>query len=144
MQPSFPTVKIFRKTERAHVRAQQAWLVLVAGIMGSERDPTDPYIVSYGDVAEAMGLDRRAGISLRTPLGILGEYCVRNGLPAINSIVVNDRTGRPGDGVVLGAGRSIEEEQAEVMRGEWFSIRVPTTGALRRAWEIAKEDWPVH
>jgi hypothetical protein len=82
-----------------------------------------------------MGLDPRAGLTLARPLGIVGWLCVDNDLPTLNSIVVNELTNAPGDHVVTRDHKSYKEEQAEVMKINWHTIRVPTTGTLRKVWE---------
>jgi hypothetical protein len=136
-----PEVKSFGAGDRVHVQAQQVWLVLVAHIMSSERDPKKPFTIPYGKLANSMGKDPRAGRNLRTALGIVGEYCKRNNLPTINSIVVNEKTGVPGDHVVLRNGHTPVQEQAAVMKQNWFAFRVPTTGTFRKVWEVAKVEW---
>jgi hypothetical protein len=109
--------------------------------MNSDRNPQNPSTIPYGKLAEKLGKDPRAGRNLRTALGIVGEYCKMNDLPTINSIVVNEKTGVPGDHVVLRNGHSPAQEQAEVMQQNWFAYRVPTTGTFRKVWEAAKGEW---
>lgn len=82
-----------------------------------------------------MALDRRAGRTLARPLGLIGELCVANELPALNAIVVNDQTGQPGHGVVVTADRTARQEQMEVFRFDWYSVRVPTSNMFRDVWE---------
>ena len=47
----------------------------------------------------------------------------------------------PGDHVVLRDGHSYKQEQAEVMRRDWFQFRVPTTGTFRKVWQLARREW---
>jgi hypothetical protein len=130
-----PTIRRFGASERVHVRAQQIWLILVAWVMEhrTQRDQAEP--ITYGELAEKMGLDRRAGRTLARPLGLIGELCVANGLAALNAIVVNDQTGQPGHGVVVTADRTARQEQMEVFRFNWYSARVPTSNMFRAVWE---------
>ena len=52
--------------------------------------------MTYGELAERMGYaDRRAGHMLSRQLGIIGEFCRLNDLPALNSVVVNQRLAFP-------------------------------------------------
>lgn len=131
-----PTVKRFGESERVHVRAQQIWLILVAWVMehrGERFHQAEP--ITYGDLAEKMGMDRRAGRTLARALGLIGELCVANGLPALNAIVVNDQTGQPGHAVVVTADRTARQEQLEVFRFPWYTVRVPTSNMFRDVWE---------
>ncbi len=130
-----PALKKFQTGDRVYVQAQQIWLVLTCLVMRSKRNPKRPSLVSYGDLAEAMGKSRRAGITLGRQLGIIGQLCVLNDLPALNCIVVNDTTGEPGDHVVTRPRRSYKQEQSEIMKVNWHSIRAPSTGTLRKVWE---------
>lgn len=58
---------------------------------------------------------------------------------ALNVIVVNQTTGLPGDHVVLRDGFTVPQEQREVLKYDWFSVRVPTTGTFRQVWESMQE-----
>lgn len=131
-----PTIKRFGRGDRLHVQAQRVWLILVAFVMHSDRDPRNPSTMTYGELAEAMGYDDpRAGITLARQLGIVGEYCKANDLPPLNTVVVNQSTSVPGSEVVLRDGRTVRQEQAAVMREDWFRYRVPTTGTFRKVLE---------
>jgi hypothetical protein len=132
-----PVVKHFGRGDRVYVQAQQVWLILVGFVMNSERNPKRPATLTYGDLAERMGYpDRRAGHTLSRQLGIVGKLCTLNDLPALNAIVVNQDTLLPGADVLLRPGKSVKEEQSAIMKTDWNSVRVPTTGTFRRAWEI--------
>lgn len=130
-----PPAKWFRRGDRLHVQAQQIWLILTSMIMASERDPSNPFLVTYGQLAKVMGYeDARAGHTLGRQLGIVGNYCKMNDLPPLNVVVINKQTGQPGAEVVLRRGESVASEQAAAMREDWFLIRVPTTGTFRQVW----------
>ena len=130
-----PTIKRFGDSERVHVRAQQAWLILVAWVMEHPNRHGHPEPITYGDLAEKMGLDRRAGRTLARQLDLIGKLCLANDLPALNSIVVNDRTGQPGHAVVLAPDRTPRQEQQQVFAFNWYSVRVPTSNMFRDVWE---------
>ena len=131
-----PDIKHYGIGDRIYVQAQRIWLVLVAFVMSPTRKPRDPKTITYGEVAELMGYpDRRAGHMLGRQLGIVGTYCIRNGLPPLNAIVVTEATGMPGDEVLLRPGRTPEQEQRAVMDEDWFALRMPTTGTLRKVWD---------
>lgn len=131
-----PTVKRYGKTERIHVRAQQIWLILVAWVMERPRQPgPHPDLITYGDLADKIGLNRRAGRTLGRPLGLVGQLCLANQLPALNAIVVNELSGHPGHGVVVAKDRTPREEQRLVFEFNWYSVRMPTPGMFRDTWE---------
>lgn len=135
---TIPKIKHFARGDRVYVQAQQIWLILTAYVHYGPRR-SRPTTITYGELALEMGFeDTRAGYTLARQLGIVGHYCVYNGLPALNAIVVNQDTKMPGDEVVLRANRSVHEEQKAVMKQNWFGLRVPTTGTFRRVWE---HDW---
>jgi hypothetical protein len=135
---NIPNIKRFARGDRVYVQAQRVWLILVAFVMS--RSGTDARrTLTYGELAKKMGYDPKAGITLRRPLGIVGELCKRNNLPTLNSIVVNDVTGVPGDHVVLRDGRTPAQEQSGVLKQNWFEFRVPTTGTFRKVWNAMQD-----
>ena len=83
-------------------------------------------------------MDRKAGITLGIPLGMVGEYCRLNDLPTLNSIVVLQETGAPGHGVLVRDGKTYKDEQREVMKTDWFAYRVPTPGTFRKVREYRR------
>lgn len=132
---NIPPIKRFGKGDRVYHQAQQIWLILVAFVMQNGRNPKT---IQYGEVAKKMGLSEKAGIILARPLGIIGRYCDLNGLPSLNSIVVNKISGTPGDEVYLRKGYTVRQEQRSVAREDWFKFRVPTTGTFRKVWDLQK------
>lgn len=135
-----PPAQRYQKGDRHYERAQQAWIILTGAVMSWQRmDPQqrpDLPLMTYGELAELM-LDSGgvANQAVGRILGVVGSYCVRNDLPAINSIVVNRLTGEPGKGVVLRPDRTLEKEQQETSQLDWHSYRPPTRATLRKVWE---------
>ena len=127
-----PPIKRYGRGDRLYIQAQRIWVIIIAFVM--RRRPGDRETMTYGDVAEAMGLDRRAGHTLGRQLGIIAQYCILNDLPALNAVVVTEK-GFPGDEVLVREDRTIPEEQAAVLGQDWFALRVPTTGTLRKVRE---------
>ena len=74
-------------------------MILVAHVMNTSGKFSDR-LLTYGDLAKKMGISPKAAIGLGRELGIVGVYCLQNGLPALNCIVVSQQTGAPGHGVV--------------------------------------------
>jgi hypothetical protein len=131
-----PNIRQYDVGDRLWVQAQRIWLILVAYVMIPAQEQKTLRTITYGQVAELMRYpDRRAGHMLGRQLGIIGEYCRLNELPALNSIVVNQSTGAPGEEVVLREGRTVKEEQRAVMAQDWFALRIPTSGTLRKVWD---------
>jgi len=91
--------------------------------------------MEYGKLARRMGYSPNAGITLAYHLGVVGEYCKLGNLPCLNAIVVNKETGEPGGGVVTRRGKTWQDEVREVLRFDWYSVRVPTPGTFRRMKE---------
>jgi hypothetical protein len=130
-----PPIRHYKEGDRIYVQAQRIWLILVAFVSSPMRRSDDDKTITYGELAVLMGYaDRRAGHMLSRQLGIVGEFCRLNNLPALNSIVVNQTTGVPGEDVLLRDGRTVKQEQRDVMRQDWFQFGVPTTGTLRKVW----------
>jgi hypothetical protein len=122
--------------DRLNVQAQRIWLILTSFVSSPLRELDDPKTMTYGELAIRMGYaDGRAGHTLGRQLGIVGYLCLENGLPALNSIVVNSVTGAPGHDVVLGDSRTVAQEQRAVFRQDWHEVGVPTTAMLRAVWE---------
>ena len=143
---SVPLAKRFGVGDQRHVQAQRIWLILVAHVMAIRLWPTQSQrprrprdkLITYGELAERMQMDPKAGVTLGIPLGIVGEYCRANGLPTLNSIVIKQETGAPGDHVLVRDGKSYKEEQREVLKMDWFEYRVPTAGTFRKVREYQR------
>ena len=124
----------YGRGDRLYVQAQQIWLILSAHAVLRRKEKGDGIgkgLLTYGDLAEFMGKDRKAGITLARQLGIVGRYCLHCGLPPLNVIVVAQDTGRPGSDVVLTPGSSVKKDQKNVLKHRWFKLRPPTIKSLK-------------
>jgi hypothetical protein len=131
-----PVAKFYDPGDRLYMQAQRIWLILVGYVIWRrEFTPELPPLITYGALAEQMGIDPRAGHTLGRQFGIVADFCVRNGLPALNAIVVTRGTREPGDGVVYTPENTLSEEQRAVADFDWFKVRPLTTGTLRQVWE---------
>jgi hypothetical protein len=129
-------IRRYSAGDRINVQAQRIWLILTGFVSGATRHNGDGRTITYGDLAKLMGYaDARAGHMLGRQLGIVGNCCLQNDLPALNAIVVNAVTNAPGHDVVLSKGRTVAQEQKAVFRQDWYEVGVPTTGMLRTIWE---------
>lgn len=133
--------KHYQKGDPLYVQAQQIWCILT-GFAMQRKYPFDDRgsqsgiceLIAYGELAEIMGRPG-GGNMLGRQLGIVGRYCVMNNLPPLNIIVVNKNSELPGDGAVLRSGRTIEDEMSAVASFDWFTVRPPTIGALRKVYD---------
>ncbi len=131
-----PMLRPYLVPSRVWLQAAQIWPILTGFVMFSDRNPTAPATMTYGDLATRMGYStRNAGHTLARPLGLIGHLCIASNVAALNSIVVTQHTGAPGDEVLLHKRRTIAQEQAEVMKTDWHNWRAPTSGTFRRVWE---------
>jgi len=138
-----PDVKYYQPGDRLYVQAQRIWLILVSYVMQHPdrlRKAALPPVITYGELAAAMGKDERAGLTLGRQLGIVGRFCLDNGLPALNAVVVNQQTRQPGAEAVLKDGHTALDEQRAVAAQNWYEVRPPTTGTLRQVWDAMGED----
>jgi len=133
--PGKAGIRAYARGDRLYVQAQRIWLILTGFVSSPLREKGDRKTITYGELAERMGYDPRAGHTLGRQLGIVGKCCLENDLPALNAIVVTALEGAPGDEVVLKPGRKIKQEQRAVHEQDWYEVGVPSTGMLRRVWE---------
>lgn len=135
-------MKTYQRGDRIPERAQQIWLILTAHAVLKPQRPNEPGVswsgkgkglITYGDLAEAMGMSVKAAVTLGKHLGVIGHYCQQEGLPPLNAIAVNLTTGEPGYGVVETEGYKID--QKKVLKFDWFSLRPPTIRALRAVYD---------
>lgn len=131
-----PAIRRYGLGDRLPVQAQRIWLILSGFVSGREIRSSSALTLTYGELALRMGYaDTRAGHMLSRQLGIVGNYCLMNDLPALNAMVVNAVTKEPGGDVVLTPGRTFRQELSAIYRQDWYEVGVPTTGTLRKVWE---------
>ncbi len=59
------------------------------------------------------------------------SHCILKGLPPLTSIVVDARTGLPGEGFI--AADNVPQAQAETFRFDWYGVPVPSREDYRDA-----------
>jgi len=128
------SVKFFEQTgERQYARAQRIWQILIGYVM-FEQDLSGKGkgIITYGDLADLLGYDRRAGVTLGGPLGYIHRFCEQNDLPHLNAIVVREDTGIAGwDEMFPDRDRHLKEQKL-VQKFDWFTVRTPSAGTLKK------------
>jgi hypothetical protein len=111
--------------ERPAWRALQAWQILIS-------KASDSSIITYEDLARMMGY--ADAHHLGYILSHIQYYCQQSGLPPLNSIVVSQETGLPGESVAVKP-EQIPLLHLQVFRQNWFDIVPPTMEELIRACE---------
>jgi hypothetical protein len=95
--------------------------------------------ITYGDLVVAIGYcSKNAARSIRNALDLIGRYCLKHGMPTLNSLVVSQNTRETGDSVVLHNGLTPEEERVNVVKFDWHAVQEPTAAALRVIAEHAR------
>lgn len=128
------SVKFFEQTgERQYARAQRIWQILTGYVM-FKQDVSDKGkgIITYADLAQLLGYDRRAGVTLSVPLGYIHRFCEQNELPHLNAIVVMENTGIAGWDEMFPDRERHLKEQKMVKQFDWFTVRTPTAGTFKK------------
>ena len=113
-------------------QAEQIWLILIAVAMLEKQ--TGKKTITYGDLAERLGYDRKAGITLARALDLIGRMCLKSGCPPLNVIVVAQH-GAPGAEVILRSGSTVEADQRDVLKEDWITWRAPSAGSFRMLYQ---------
>jgi hypothetical protein len=94
-------------------RATQIWAVLALAARNRQ-------ILTYDILGKAIGVPSRALAQL---LGPIQEYCIRERLEPLTSIVVKQDSGLPGTGFI--AAEDIPATQMRVFRFDWLEHGCP-------------------
>ncbi len=100
--------------ELQHRRASTIWDVLISQAAASKS-------ITYKALSEEINVHPRA---LRHALEVIQEYCQRNKLPHLTSLVVNSTTGKPGAGNNLDDSL-LNQEYQKIYQYKWESILNP-------------------
>ncbi len=128
-----PLLRRFGPWRSVHGPSPAIWLILVAHVMLSEAKPQAPYTMTLRRPRRGVGMDRRAGITLARTLAC--RHMLRRERPAGLELHRSQRKHRhpwrprayaPG-------GETWKQEQADIIRFDWFSVRVPTTARCGRS-----------
>jgi len=85
-------------------------------------------ILNYDRLARLMGVPEADLGRLLEPIQ---SHCILKGLPPLTSIVVNSRTGMPGEGFI--AADNVPQAQAETFLFNWLEQPTPTREDFREA-----------
>jgi hypothetical protein len=106
--------KRFDSRSTRATRALQVWLILIGKAHNRQ-------IMTYGMLADLLGF-KGAGV-LAQILGHVMYYCQDNKLPPLTILVVNQRTGLPGEGLI---GADLNADRETVFNHPWYEIHPPT------------------
>ncbi len=137
---SIKAITRYPESSRVYSQAQQIWgvltgIVVAAQIQKRKTSKFQQPKITYGELAETIGKSSQAGRTLTRQLWIIGEYCLHNKIPTLNSIVVNRETGMPGHDVVLTDQNSVDDEMDAVANYDWAMVRQPSMSTFRKMWE---------
>lgn len=119
---------------KSSVRALQAWLILI----GQARNRQ---IITYGQLADIMGFP--GALPTIDIVTFIAAFCIsqKDTIPPLTAIVVNQKTGLPGEGYPWDFDK-ISEYQQKVFRYDWYSLIPPTFKEFEEAYDMVKEnDW---
>ncbi|TVP64914.1 MAG: hypothetical protein EA343_04380 [Nodularia sp. (in: Bacteria)] len=108
-------------------RALQIWQILIC--KASNRQT-----LTYGMLANILGF-QGAG-TLAPILGHIMCYCQQYELPPLTVMVVNQKTGLPGEG--LTSPDDLHAEREQVFNFDWFGLYPPSPEELQEAYKISE------
>ena len=107
---------------KAAARAQQIWNILIGCAHNQQ-------ILTYGQLADILGF-KGAGVFAES-LGLIMDYCDREGLPPLTSLVVRKVEGDPGSGLTTTSKyTSNDEARMKVFQFEWYKLIPPSIADL--------------
>jgi hypothetical protein len=140
----------FGESSSYETRAYQVYLILI-GLAANNQ------IIDCRLLRERMRIG--IGPTLSNVLGRVVNWCIREGLPALTSLVVEKESGKPLTGLATVENDGFAAEQQRVFAFDWFSIMPPTLKELCGAgkycvacrtplnrlsslWPVWTEYWP--
>lgn len=84
--------------------------------------------LTYHLLAKLLGVPRSDLGRLLEPVQ---SYCIMGNLPPLTSLVVNSRTGMPGEGFI--AASNLPQAQADTFAHDWLTQSVPTPEEFQQA-----------
>jgi hypothetical protein len=114
-------------------RALQIWQILIGKSHNRQS-------VTYKILSKLLGYGGSGVLSRQ--LGHIMFFCAQNDLPPLTSIVVNEKTGLPGEGIELKGDLNVVRE--EVYNYDWYGLCPPSVKDLEDAWAKAKaKGWKI-
>jgi putative restriction endonuclease len=113
-------VKRFSDNSSNPTRALQIWQIIVGKAHSRQK-------MTYGELAKMIGYT--VIIAVHGPLKLIEYYCVKNGLPRLNILVVDKQSGVPGEGTNTA---NFENELQQVFDYDWYALMPPTPEEFRQ------------
>jgi hypothetical protein len=122
-------VRRFSQIKKNEWRALQIWQILIAAAHNRQT-------LTYGLLAKLLGYKGAGVFALQ--LGHIAHYCNLHGLPPLTSIVVNEETGLPGEGIPV---HNALAQREAVYRYGWFDLALPTPAEFLQATAQAEREY---
>ena len=117
-------IKLFTDNSTHATRSLQIWQILIAKANSRQT-------LTYGMLAQML---RFKGAGVLAPiLGHIMFYCQQNNLPPLTVIVVNQRTGLPGEGLT---DAELNADREAVFNYDWFNLYPPSSEELAEAYKF--------
>ena len=116
-------LRTFDENPTAADRALQIWLILIGRAANRQT-------LTYGMLADLLGFGGAGTLGMM--LAPVLFYCDANRLPPLTSLVVNQETGLPGDGIGIDP-KDLNRVREAVYRYEWHKLVPPTVAELNEA-----------
>ena len=88
--------------------------------------------ITYGDLALAIGCAQQgAARTIKPALGLIGTYCVKHNLPALNTLAVDKASMEAADWAVMAEGATPRTERERVVAFDWPAVAPPEPGAFQ-------------
>ncbi|WP_109077546.1 hypothetical protein [Aggregatibacter kilianii] len=114
-------IKYFKDNPSQSSRAVQAWQILISVAMNRQT-------CTYKSLSNLMYGHDASGV-LGGILGHIAFFCNKNNLPPLTCIVVNGKTGLPGDNIPVS--EDLNKLREDVYREDWYAIYPPTENDLK-------------
>ena len=118
-------IKHFDDNPSDESRALQVWLILIGKALNRQ---TVTYEI-LGNMLGFKGYGVFAGI-----LDHIRIYCILNDLPPLTALVVNKKTGLPGEGLGL-SDKDLNAARERIYNYDWYDIIPPTPDQLMKERE---------
>ena len=120
-------IKKFDNNPSNASRAIQIWQILISKAHNRQT-------ITYGNLADLLGFEG-AGV-FADKLGHVMYFCKQNNLPHLTVLVVNEKTGKHGEGLTEIVG-DINVERENLIKYNWYVLYPPTEKQFDEAWRKA-------
>lgn len=113
-------------------QAHAIWAVLTKRASGTASATAAK--ITYGELALAIGTAQQgAARTIKPALGLIGNYCVKHGLPALNTLAVDKASMEAGDWAVIPEGATPRTEREKVIAYDWLAAATPELAEFQTA-----------